>query len=142
MGMGYVIIHCLTFEEAYLQFRGFPTSSGPIPHSSQNTVIVVVWVGDGSQGLAWATGPMGEWWCHHHGERIVGGGHQEDMTIAGWPESWTRTTRGSFSFPCPWDVCSVHCSYTRSYFKDTTLREQCDAETIWTEHAQDLYINF
>lgn len=27
--------------------------------------------------------------------------------------------------PCPWNVCSAHCSHRRSCFKDAALREQC-----------------
>lgn len=76
-----VIIHCLSFEETYLQFKSFPISSEPIPHSSQDTV--TAWFGQEmaprvllmqlDQGMNSGAITM---------ERIAGASYQEDMTVA------------------------------------------------------------
>lgn len=45
-----------------------------------------------------------------------GGGQWEDM-ISGWPKSWTGQLEVPHLLPCPWDVCSAHCSHSGSCFQ-------------------------
>lgn len=61
----------------------------------------------------------------------------EDMT-PGWPSSWLNQATGSFlTSLCPWNVCSAHCSHSRSHFKDVALREKGVVKTIWTLYVTE-----
>ena len=76
---------------------------------------------------------------------IVKGGHQEDITT-GYLSAGPRQPKAPEALLCLWNVCSAHCSHTRSCIKNIASRELRVIEAIWTVHvtepSQGLYIDF
>lgn len=68
----------------------------------------------------------------------AGGGHQRTWCLIDlWAE--LQQSEATYPFPCPWGVCSAHCSGDRSHVKNTAVRKCCWDPPDWALKA---YINF